>query len=146
MKRSILLTMTVLVFGCLSIMAQQRGGSSRRSQDRSPQPRNAGVVNREIRPVRQVSRDMPRRNTPHHKPKITVRKLVGGLHLNKKQKRQLKHILKEARENGASKKQVLREINSILNPRQSKKFKKRLRRIYNAYHNSNGRQPPPPIT
>jgi len=143
MKKCIFWGALVLIAGNTAVFAQQTGGGNPRG-NRVGTNQNRDV-NRTNRPVRRDrSTDVSNRtrqreieNRPdikRHKPK-KITKLLSGLNLSELQKRKTNQILKEARENGTPKNEVLREINSILSPRQSEKFKKKIKRIY---QNQNG--------
>ena len=141
MKRLVFLSAVVILVGGTTILAQQRGGSGGNRAGNN-QTRNVSSSDRMMR--RQQRRDrisqrgttdtVNRPDIQRRKPK-KIGKLLRGLNLSKRQKHKVGQILKEAKQNGTPKKQVLREINSVLNPRQSKKFKKKIKRIYS---NKNG--------
>ncbi len=148
MKKFLFLSIFLLIIGCGSILAQ-RGNNPRGNRVGSPPtartPKNIRVRNTNASEIQRRKNTVDRNNRPEierRKPK-KISKLLRGLNLSDRQKRKTKQILKEAKENGTPKNEVLREINSILNPRQSKKFKKKIKRIYQN-QNGNGDNPPPP--
>jgi len=140
MRKFILLSILLLIAGSITIFAQRRG-SSRGNQARPGSTRNVNSSDRARRSNQNRSFDNQRvsnqrgiSNSPNdtrRRRPTKIKKLLSGLHLTAEQKAQTKEILKNAKENGTSKKQTLREINSILTPRQSNKFVHKIKRIYN---------------
>ncbi|NNE99797.1 MAG: hypothetical protein HKN25_12320 [Pyrinomonadaceae bacterium] len=151
MKKIIFLCVLLLIASSTAVLAQQRGGGSPRGNRAGANPnRNVNTADRTIRRDRTMdASNRTRTGNEANRPDIQrrkptkVRKLLSGLNLSKRQKHKTKQILKEAKENGTPKNEVLREINSILNPRQSKKFKKKIKRIYQNKHGDSGDDNPP---
>ncbi len=135
MRKFILLSILLLIAGSITMFAQ-RPGSSRGNRARPTATRNVNSSNRVQRSdtARRGSNQRGDSNSPdstRRRRPTKIKKLLRGLHLTDEQKAQTKEILKNAKENGTSKKQTLREINSILTPRQSNKFVHKVKRIYN---------------
>jgi hypothetical protein len=78
--------------------------------------------NPEIREVSQVAAN-PTNN-------IRKIKLPKDLDLNDLQKRQIKHIFKEARKNGTEKRQVYHQVLRVLTPEQEEKYKERIDNLF----------------
>jgi len=145
MKTSIFLSIALLIIGSSSIFAQQRGNTSRGARVNTSQTRTVNVSSsrtasqdgRFIRNDGTVanSNRIPPAQRPNHPPnkKTKISKLLRGLELSDPQKRKINQIFKEARLNGSSPDEVLRQINSVLRPEQSEKFVNKIKRIKNQH-------------
>ncbi len=144
MKKLIFLS-GLLLLASSTLFAQQRDGARNNGTVTNPN-RGMGTTDRPVNRDRTIdsrrtpdrTTDVSRRTTDRDRTDRNandrngkpLRKLLGGLHLSDDQKRATSQILKEAKENGTPKNEVLREINSILTPRQSEKFKKKIKRLH----------------
>lgn len=144
MKKTLLLLGLMLFAGIGTAMAQ-RGNARTQSPPRPqmPQPQRPITVNRvpQTPPtVTAPTRPEPtERNTTNRESNPVAANPNGGfrkvklprdLDLTDLQKRQIKHIFKEARENGTPKRQVYHQILRVLTPEQEKKFKERLDNLF----------------
>lgn len=144
MRKIIILPIFLLIIGCSSILAQRtntprqdRAGSPpatrntnntrvRNDRANTTERRNNTMQRTENRSAtRENQADTERRRSPR------LGKILRGLELSDEQRSQTKQILKEAKENDTPGKEVLRQINSILNEKQSKQFIKKIKRIKN---------------
>ncbi len=152
MRKIIFLPIFLLIIGCSSILAQQRGNTPR--QDRpSPPPttrttdnirtrndrintadRSSDMKRTENRPATNENRNDAERRRPE-----VLGKLLSGLNLTDEQKSQTKQILKDAKENNTPRTEVLRQINGVLDERQSEKFKNHIERLKES--NMDGQKP-----
>ena len=135
MKKTLFLLGLMLFVGIGTTMAQRGNGRAqapvivnqipqRPSTITPPVPRTPEPIQRnpEVREVRQVET-----NPNGNLRKIKFPKDFG---LTDLQKRQINHIFKNARETGATKREVYHQVLRVLTPQQEEKLKERLEHLF----------------